>query len=208
EVWQLAEGEVDLHDTGAGLPALDVAGEVRRQVLPAHVVKEGGLRVQRGDDDLGRYLVAVVQDDAGGPAAARGDGDLDDAGAGPDRDAERPGGAGDRGGDRAHAALGEAPAAKAAVADVTDRVVRHHVGGAWLVRARPGADHAVDGEGALDLRASEPVVQQVGDRHRHQPRDVGDGPHAEAAVAPRQPQGAREVPRLAGTKVRRNGQQQ
>jgi len=87
-------------------------------------------------------------------------------------------------GDRAHAAFGEAPVAQVAVADVADRVVRHHVGGARLVGPGPGADHAVDRERTLDLRRLEPVVEQVGDRHRHQPGHVGDRADVQAPVAP------------------------
>ncbi len=37
----------------------------------------------------------------------------------------------------------------------------------------PGADDAVDRHRALDLRRLEPVVEQVGDAHRHQPGHVG-----------------------------------
>ncbi len=179
-----------------------------RQVLPADVVEERGLRVQGGDDDLRPQLLAAGEDDAGGAAGAGGDGDLGDRRAGPDRDPVGAGRAGDRVRDRAHPALGEAPGAEAAVAHVADRVVRHHVGGAGLVGAGPGADHPVDRERALDLRRGEPVVEQVGDRHRHQPGHVGDRADVEAPVPPGQPEGVGQVTRLARADRGRDGQQQ
>ena len=106
--------------------------------------------------------------------------DLRHLGVGADLGAERFGAAADRVAHRAHAALLEPPAAEVAVADVADRVVEHDVGGAGLVGAGPRADHAVDREHRLDRVGLEPVVQQVGDAHREQARDVGD-----AALTPR-----------------------
>ncbi len=131
-----------------------------------------------------------------------------DLGAGPDLGAVLAGGAGDGVGHGAHAALLEAPVAQVPVADVADRVVRHHVGGAGLVRAGPGADHAVDRERPLDLRRLEPVVEQVGDRHGHQPGHVGDRADVEVLVAPGQPEGLLEILRLVRAEVRRDGEQQ
>jgi hypothetical protein len=94
---------------------------------------------------------------------------------------------------RPHAALGEAPAAQVAVADVADRVVGHHVGGAGRLGPGPGADHPVDGQARLDLLGLEPVVQQVADAHGHQPGHVADGAHVKAPVAPGQPQQVEHV---------------
>ena len=74
-----------------------------------------------------------------------------------------------------------------ALADVADRVVHHHVGGARLVGAGPGADDAVDAQQTLDLGGLEPLVEQVGDAHREQPGDVGGAAHVEVAHAPGQP---------------------
>ena len=76
--------------------------------------------------------------------------------------------------DRAHAALGHRPRAEVAVADVADRVVRHDVAGAGLVRARPRPDQAVQRHHGLDLVGLEEPVEDVDDRHRHQARDVAD----------------------------------
>ena len=124
--------------------------EVVGQLGARNLVEEGDLRVQRGDHQRRVDLVAVLEHRAVHPAVA--DEQPGDAGVGADLGAEAAGRPGDRLGDRAHAALGVAPAAELAVADVADRVVRHHVGGARLVRAGPGADHAVDRQRALDLR--------------------------------------------------------
>ena len=170
------------------------------------MVQERGARVQGAHHDLGRELLAVLQLDAGGAAIVQQD--PADPGAGADLGAVLAGGVRDRVGDRAHAALLEAPVAQVAVADVADGVVRHHVGGAGLVRTGPGPDHAVDRERALDLRRLEPVVEQVGDRHRHQPGHVGDRADVKAAVAPGQPEGLVQVAGLARAEVRRHGEQQ
>src|SRR6185437_7363610 len=152
------------------------------QVLRADVLQERDLRVQRGDDHLGVQFLAAVQHDAGGPAV--GDQQPAYLRVGADLRAEAAGGGLDGGGHPAHAALLEAPVAQVPVADVADRVVRHHVGGARLVRAGPGADHPVDRKCTLDLRRLEPVVEQVGDAHRHQPGHVGDRANVETAVPP------------------------
>jgi hypothetical protein len=134
----------------AALPALDVADEVAGQVLGADVLQERELGVHRGDHDLGPQLVAVVQHDAHGPAVL--DQHPGDPGVGADLRAVGPDGGPDGIGYRAHAALLEAPVPEVAVAHVADGVVGHHVGGAGLVGAGPGADDAVDRQGALDLR--------------------------------------------------------
>ena len=63
------------------------------------------------------------------------------------------------------------------IADVADGVVGHHIGGARLVRSGPGADHTIDRQRPLHLRGLEPVVEQVGDAHGHQPGHVGDRAH-------------------------------
>ena len=205
EVGEFGQGQVDLDHAAAGLPVLDVFDEVVREVRAAHVVQERGARVQASDDDLGGELLAVVQLDAGGAAVA--DQDLDYFRAGADLGAVLSRRVGDGVGDGAHAALLEAPVAQVPVADVADRMVRHHVGGAGLVRAGPGADHAVDRERALDLRRLEPVVEQVGDRHGHKPGHVGDRAHVEVLVAPGQPEGLLEIVRLVRAEVRRDGEQ-
>ncbi len=150
EVGQLGQRQVDLHDAAAGLPVLDVGDEVVGQLGARNLVEERDLRVQRGDHQRRVDLLAVLEDRAVHPAAA--DDEPRDPCVGADLGAEAAGRPGDRLGDRAHAAFGVAPAAELAVADVADRVVRHHVGGAGLVRAGPGADHAVDRERAFDLR--------------------------------------------------------
>ena len=70
------------------------------------------------------------------------------------------------------------------------------------------ADDAIDRERPLDLRRLEPVVEQIGDRHRHQPGHVGDRADVKAAVAPGQPERLLQVPGLTGAEVRRHGEQQ
>ena len=84
------------------------------------------------------------------PAAT--DNEPRDAGVGADLGTEAAGRPCDRFGDSSHSAFGVSPAAELAVADVADRVVRHDVSGAGLIRACPSSDHAIDGERALDLR--------------------------------------------------------
>ena len=54
--------------------------------------------------------------------------------------------------------------------------------------------------GRLHLPRLEPVVEQVGDAHRHEPGDVGDGADIEAALAPRQAQRVRRGPPAAATR--------
>ena len=146
-------------------------------------VEERDLRVDAGDDDRRAELVAVLERDADGAAAAHEDLLHARVRCGSRSRTTRP--------TRriasetaAHAALLEAPRSEVTVADVADRVVEHHVRGPRLVGPGPRADHAVHGEHRLDRVGLEPVVEQVADAHREQPRDVGDAAHAELAHLP------------------------
>jgi hypothetical protein len=206
EVGQLGEGEVDLDHAAAGLPALDVGDEVGRQLRPADLLQEGDPGVDGGDHHGRVQLLAAAQDHP--VRAPAGDQHALDPGAGAHGGAELLGRAADRVGDRAHAALREAPAAEVAVADVPDRVVGHHVGGARRVRPRPGADHAVDRQARLDLLGLEPVVEQVADAHGHQPGRVADGAHVQAAVPPGEPQQPAHVGPAARAELGRRLHQQ
>jgi hypothetical protein len=191
EVGQLGQGQVDLDHAAARAPALDVGHEVGRQLGPVDLLQEGGPGVDGGDHHRGVQLLAAGQDHPGGPAA--GDQHPLHPGVGAHGGAELEGRAVDGVGHRPHAALGKAPAAQVAVADVADRVVGHHVGGARGVGPGPGADHPVDGQARLDLLGLEPVVQQVADAHGHQPGHVGHGAHVQAPVAPGQPEQLAQV---------------
>ena len=124
--------------------------EVLRQLGARDLVEERGFRVQRGDHQRRVNLVAVLEHRAVHPSVA--DQHPGDTGVGADLGAEAAGRPGDRLGHPAHAALGVTPAAELAVADVTDGMVRHHIRGAGLARARPGSDDAVDRKRAFDLR--------------------------------------------------------
>jgi hypothetical protein len=206
EVRQFAQRKVDLDDAAAALPVLDVAGEIGRQVLRADVLQERDARVQGGDHDLRADLVAVLQHHSG--RLAVGDDYPRHPGVGADLRAEAARRGLDGGGHAAHAALLEAPVPQMPVADIADGVVGHHVRGAGLARAGPGADHAVDRERALHLRRFEPVVEQVGDAHGHQPGHVGDRAHVETLMPPGEPEGAGQVTPLARADRRGHGQQQ
>ena len=92
---------------------------------------------------------------------------------------------GDRLGDRAHPADHVAPGARDPV-ELPERVVEQVVGGARGVRAGPDADHAGRGDRALERVVLEPVVEQVGDRHREDADQVVD-------VAAAEPGGARAL---------------
>src|ERR1039457_7727029 len=48
---ELGESQIDLDDAAAALPALDVRGEIVRQVLSPHLLEECGAGMQRGDDN-------------------------------------------------------------------------------------------------------------------------------------------------------------
>ena len=154
--------------------------------LAIDLLQEGDLRVDRGDDHRSAELLAALEDHAG-HATALGE-DLRDAGVRADLGAEAASAGRDRVADRAHAAFRHGPRAEVAVADVTDRMVRHHVAGARLVRAGPGADQAVERHHGLHLVGLEEAVEDVDDAHRHQPGDVPDRLHVEPAEPPRQPQ--------------------
>ena len=187
EVRELAEREVDLDDAAAALPVLDVADEVARQLVAGDVVQERRLRVKARDHHWREDLLALLEHGATDPAAL--DQQPLDLGVGANLGAEADRGPLDRLGDRAHPSLGEAPTAEVTVTDVADRMVRHDVGRSRLARPGPRADDAVHGHGGLDLRRLEPVVQQVGDAHRHEAGDVCDRSHVEPLVTPGQPEG-------------------
>ena len=85
----------------------------------------------------------------------------------------------------AHPALREPPVDdRAFSADAADRVVEQHVGRSGLVRSRPLSDQSVDHHDRLHLLGLEPAVEQVGDAHREQPRDVRDTATAQATHLP------------------------
>ena len=207
EVGELAEGEVDLHDAASA----SSSARCRRRTRPAarcaaDVVEERGARVQARHDDWRDDLLPVLEHNAPDPAV--GEERPCDPRVQPDLDAVAERGALDRGRHPAHAAFLEAPVAEVAVTDVADRVVCHHVRGAGLARPGPGADDPVDRHGALHLRRLEPVVEQVGDAHRHQAGHVGDRAHVEPPVAPGEPERLHQVGGPAGAEARRDGQEQ
>ena len=184
EVGQLGQSQVDLHYATAGLPVLDVVDEVVGQFVARDLVQECGTGMQGGDHQRCVDLVAVVECDALNAAVAHQH--FRYASLGADLGAEAAGRPGDRLRHRTHTALGITPASHLAVADVTDGVVRHDVGGAGLIGAGPRPDHAVDRQRALDLRRLEPVVEQVGDAHREQSGDVSGTANGDVALAPRE----------------------
>ena len=147
--------------------------------------EERDLRVRRRDDDVGAQLLARLERHAAHAAVAHVDARDRRVGAHGravrDRGASRSACA-----DAAHAAFGEAPRSELAVADVADLVVRHHVRGARRARPGPRADHAAHREHALHLRRREALVEQVGDAHREQARDVADAADVEPAQRPRE----------------------
>ena len=140
--------------------------------------------MQCGHHQRGVDLVAVLERDTLNPAVAHQHFRYSSLGA--DLGAEAAGRAGDGIRDRTHPALGVTPAAHLAVADVTDRMVCHDVGGAGFIRPGPRADHAIDRQRALDLRRLEPVVEQVGDAHREQSGDISGTADGDIPLAPRQ----------------------
>ena len=206
EVRQLADRDVDLDDAAPRLPALDVPHEIRRELVPVDQVEERDLRVDAADHDRGAELLTVVEDDADGASVA--DDDLLHAGPRADLAPERLGGRPDRAADAAHPALLEPPGAEVAVADVPDRVMEHHVGGARLVRTGPRPDHAVHREHALDGIGLEPVVEQIGDAHREQAGDVAHAPFAELAHLPRDLDRRQQIHRMHRADVRGDAQHQ
>ena len=105
--------------------------------------QEGDLRVTGRDDDRRDELLATLERDAVDAAV----GLRDPARPGRSRGSRRRrtrGRVGARVADRAHAALGVAPARDLAVADVADRVVHQHVRGAGRIGTGPRSDDAVD----------------------------------------------------------------
>ena len=182
EVGQLADRDVDLDDAAPRLPALDVPHEVGGQLVTVDHLEERDLRMDAGDQHGRAQLVAVVEDDT--DRAPIPDEDLLDSGSRTDLATERLGGRADRGADATHPALLEPPGPEVPVADIPDRVMQHHVGGARLVGPGPGPDHAVHREHALDRVGFEPVVEQIADAHREQPGHVTDAPLAELPHLP------------------------
>src|SRR4030095_8830864 len=174
-------GQVDLDGAAAGPPALDVGHEAGRQLGPVDLLQEGDPGVGGGHDQAGRHLLPPLEDDPGDPATLGGD--APDRGRGADLGPEGAGGRGHGVADPAHAALGKAPAAELAVADVADVVVGHDVGGAGGARPGPGADDPADRVHGLELGRLEILLQQVGDAEGEQPGDVG----RLAGVEPAQP---------------------
>ncbi len=97
----------------------------------------------------------------------------------------------DRVAHRAHAAFRHGPRAEVAVADVADRVVRHDVAGARLVRPGPGADQAVrapsrsspDRTRRTDRAGRRPTSSSAGSRRRARARRA-HGTAMRAGAAP------------------------
>ena len=125
EVRQAVDRHVDLAGAAAELEAADLLLEVGGERAGLEEVQERDLGVGRGEHDGRLDLLAALQQDAGGAAVA-GD-DLPDRGLGADLGAQGLRGAGDRVGDAAGAALGDAPGAEGAV-DLAHVVVQEHVG--------------------------------------------------------------------------------
>ena len=188
EAGSSVEREVDLHDAAARAPALDVADEVVGQVR--------GARRARGTRACGCRLVTTTGARSSSPSVEHGA--LDPAVADQQRarrgasvrtsapnDSARPA-------DRRRTTAPMPPSGKpqlpswpSPTSPIEWCAMTYAVPGSY--GPGPGADHAVDRQRALDLRRLEPVVEQVGDAHRHQPGHVGDRAHVEAAVAPGQP---------------------
>jgi hypothetical protein len=160
----------------------------------------------RGRDDRRVELLAALKDDTLGAAVA--DQDPVHPRVRADLRAEGPRAALEGGGDGTHPALGHAPGAERAVADVTDRVVGHHVAGPPLVRSRPRADQPVDRHRRLDLVGREEPVEQVGHAHRHEPGDLTDRPDVQASEAPGESELFEQVAGSFRTDLRRGGHQE
>ena len=126
-------------------------------------------------------------------------------GAGADLGARRLGRARDRLADRAHAADHLAPSARDSV-DLAERVVEQVVGGARRARPGPDADHAGRGDRALEPVVLEPVVEQVGDRHREDADQVVDVAAAEAGRPRALAKQREQVGGVAGPERRRLAQ--
>lgn len=162
--------------------------------------------MDRGDHDRSAELLAVVEDDAFGLPIA--DEDVLNPGLGSHRGSKLLGRAAAGVRNSAHAAFREPPAAEMTVADVADRVVRHHIRGAGAVRPSPGADDAVDGKARLDLLRLEPVAEEVGDAHGHEPGQVADLARAEASELPAELRLRDEVCWLHRSELRRDCHEQ
>ena len=100
------------------------------------------------------------------------------------------------------------PRAEVPVADLPDRVVRHHVAGPRLVRAGPGPDQAVQRHHGLHLVGLEEPVEDVHDRHRHQARDICDPAHLQPPEPPHELQLLLKVADRHRPDPRRGGHQQ
>ena len=118
------------------------------------------------------------------------------------RRAERDRGAAQRLAHRAHAAVGEAPRAELAVADVADLVVRHHVGGAGRARPGPRADDAADRR-ARPASAATRTTRRAGRRCSIVKRRVTSATprDAEPAQRPREPGLVDEIARVAASRA-------
>ena len=156
---QPVEGEVHLGRGALEPEALDVLDEVGRQLARVDELEERAPRVERGDDDLGEVLRAVLQLDAGRPAA-RGD-DPFDRRFEHDLRPERLGGPGQDLGEAAVATLVEGPRPELAVV-LAERVVEQDQPRALRARPDLGPDDARRGEVALDDLRLEVVVEEVG----------------------------------------------
>ena len=150
-------GDVDLERGREGAEAAQVAQIFLGQLLRVDQTRHQGLGVEVGDDQRRQVLLAGFGDDAGGTALAHQH--LGDRAVGLDLQPEAGAGLGDRLGDRAHAALDEAPAAGTLV--LAHQVVQQHIGGARGLGAGEGADRGVVGEHRLDHVALEPLRQVV-----------------------------------------------
>ena len=204
EARQAVEGDVELAGGAAGLEGAHPLQEWLGQLLVLDAGKEGALHVHVGDDAGGVDLLAVVEDDAGGAAVP--DADALDAAAGADLAARGAEGGGERLGDRAHPAAGEAPGADVAV-DVAHVVVEEDVGRAGRHRAERGADDRGDGEVGLDDGVLEILVEEVGDAHGPEAdhlEDLGLGEGAELAAEIGE---LAEIARAEGGGVGRGAQQ-
>ena len=98
-----------------------------------------------------------------------------------------------------------APAARDPV-DLAERVVEQVVGGARRARAGPDADHAGRGDRALEPLVLEPVVEQVGDRHREDADQVVDVATAEPGRARTLAQQGDQIARVMRAEGRRLAQ--
>ena len=202
---RLGEDGVDLHRGAARAVAAHVLRDLVGEVLGADEVEHRALGMRAGHHERRAQRLAADERHAGDAPAL--DVDRGHRRTGADR---RPGSAragGDRLGDRAHAAAHVAPGALHAV-DLAERVVQQVVGGPRRVGTGPDADDAAGGVGALELVGLEVVVEQVADRHRHEPEDVGQVAAAHARRATGLAQQLEDVAGPLGARRRGRAQHQ